>query len=353
MKEKINIAFISFCFLIAITPLTFLCFNIKTEDSFSSAPINSNFERNFPLKEDLFQIYAFIKENIYQTNAVPTKVIDTKNGWLFCGDDYSDNLSESKGILTFSEKELDQITDNIRERNKWFTKNGIDFYIAIAPNKETIYGDMIPIKKSNKKTKREQVRELCLEKSIQHIDLGELFPENPTTRLYHKTDTHWNEIAGFYAYQAIMNQLETKYPNKGLVPKSIHQFKIEVDSTHLVGDLNDMIKRHRTEAYIGLNYTLSNPAKAVEIEKQLQIPEGCVINPLVYERRFTSAVNDLKILIFGDSFFPYTTKFINEHFGETVVIWNQKFNPDLILNEKPDIVILEIVERNIDFLINY
>ena len=83
----------------------------------------------------------------------------------------------------------------------------------------------------------------------------------------------------------------------------------------------------------------------------MKIPKEYTFNPLMYESRYIKSSQPLKIIMFGDSFSPFLTKFLKEHFREIVVIWGYKFDEKIIIDEKPDIVILEIVERNIDLLI--
>lgn len=69
-----------------------------------------------------------------------------------------------------------------------------------------------------------------------------------------------------------------------------------------------------------------------------------------YEKRYKSSVNNLKALIFRDSFSDAMIKFLKHSFGETVFIWHYTLDKELIEKEKPDIVIQIIVERNIEQL---
>ena len=84
----------------------------------------------------------------------------------------------------------------------------------------------------------------------------------------------------------------------------------------------------------------------------LMVPGNYTRKPTDYEQRYTSEANDLKILMFGDSFSTSLIKFLKESFGESVFIWHYRFNKQLIIDEKPDIVINEIVERNLGYYQN-
>lgn len=59
------------------------------------------------------------------------------------------------------------------------------------------------------------------------------------------------------------------------------------------------------------------------------------------------STNNLKVLIFRDSFTSGILPYLKESFGEILFIWDYKLNKELIEQEKPDILIHIIVERNI------
>ena len=251
-------------------------------------------------------------------------------------------------IFHFSKKETNTLQNKLTERNNWYTNHNIQYYLAIAPNKESVYSHLLPLKKTTRKTKQQQVDSICLRHKIRYIDLGKTFPDPINNELYYKTDTHWNEVGGFYGYLSMLQEIQKNNPTWDLPPMKLNDFK-KTSTNQYVGDILDMLQLPKTEKNITLEYVIK--PTAIKIASKLPIPDEYPSNPLTYESRYTSPKNKLKILLFGDSFSPYISKFLKEHFGETVVIWNQTFSPDLILSEKPDVVIQEIVARNIDLLL--
>lgn len=351
MNSKINKSFILICFLLFYIPLLFVIVRVKVTDNYSNKKINGNFEKNFPLKDDFFSAFSYLKTNIFFVNPIPDKVIVLQDGWLFCGDSFSDNFSESKGFKIFSRNEIDTIKANFENKAKWFRDNNIDYFLAVPPNKETIYGDLISVKKYNSlNTKREQIDSLCKRININHIDLSADFPKNSRNILYHKTDTHWNELAGFYGYLTIINTLKLKYTNENLTPLELKDFKID-ESKEKVGDLNDMLRREKSENKVILSYINNKHAQSIQLKNQLPIPIYNDIDPLFYESRYSSNSKKLKVMILSDSFGRYFEKFLRENFKETVFIFNQTIDKDLIKKENPDIIIQEILERNLDFFL--
>ncbi len=349
MEVIIKKTFIAICISMLSIPLIFVTLRIKVEDRYSTKKINGNFERNFPLKDDLYSLFAIFKENIFKVNSIPEKAIDLRNnGWLFCGDSFSDNLSESFRLVNFNDTDINTLQENLQNKTNWSKQNNIKYLIAVAPNKETYYSSLIPIKKSSNKSKTDQLKSVCEKTGINFIDLGNKYPSKPKHILYHKTDTHWNEYAGYFGYRSILNSLNSNY-NSGLKPISEAKIKI-AQSDIKIGDLNEMLRRDLTENLVCVKIVNYKPI-AKEVPKKLKVPEGYQNDPLAYERRYKTDKKPLKILVLTDSFGGYFINFLKEHFCETVFIWSHKFDKELIQKEKPDIIIQEFVERNIDYLL--
>jgi len=353
MKNRIQKTFIVIFCLIITTPLILFALKVKVEPTNKGdKKISLNFKRDFPLKSDLFQLYSNIKKNIFNAPAIPSLVIESENGWLFLGNSFENSkaMSESKGILVFTKKELNILKTNLIEKKKWLDKDSIRLYISIAPNKHSVYGDMIPIKKYDRKTKLEQVDSICKLLNIDFINLGDKFPKETEKPLYYKTDTHWNDLGAFYAFQATYDVINKDYPVSTFKPYTLDSLSLTVSKSLYVGDLNGMLKNKRTENRFSLNF--KTPQSSTILSKRLTLPLKYNKDPNTYESRSKSGVNKLKIIIFHDSFMPFYSKYMKENFGETLFIWNHKFDKELIKSEKPDIIYYEIVERSIDILLD-
>ena len=341
--------FITIYLLIISTPLVFVNLGIKVDPiTPNEKKISMNFKRNFPLKSDLFNIYSKLKTDIFKTNPLQEKAIDMNNGWKFLGNSFSNVLSESKGLIVFTKDELKTLEKKLLKRKKWLHKHNIKFYLACAPNKHSVYGDMIPIKKNNRLTKMEQLDSLCKKIGVNYIDLGNKFPNKDSLRLYHKTDTHWNDYGGYFAHLSTFEAIQKDFKHNSFKTFSLDELNLEIINEP-IGDLNGMLQVKKSEDFIHLN--LKRLPISKKTPKQLIVPKGYYKDPEFYETRFESNFNDLKILVFNDSFFGYYSKYLAENFGESVFIWNYIFDEDLILSEKPDILYHEFVERDIDLLL--
>jgi len=339
-------------FLVMISiPLVFTLLKIKTKPvNANEKPISLNFTRNFPLKADLFKLYASVKTNVFETDPIPNRVINLDNGWKFLGNEFSNVLSESKGLVNSSIEELEALKVELLDRKNWCEANGIKYYLAIPPNKHTVYGEMIPIKKSTKPTKMQQLDSLCQTIGVNFINLGEKFPKDKPEQLYFKTDTHWNHNAGFYAYQSTMERIKRDFKDTNFIDFDRADLTEVVMEDVSIGDLNEMLMMKKDESFIKLKY--NKPRRAVLMEKELQLPTAYHKDPATYETRLSSNTNDLKLLVFNDSYFGYFSDYLAENFGESVFIWDFRFDKKLILKEKPDVLFQEILERDTEFLLH-
>jgi len=301
-------------------------------------------------RDVLLNLNKSLKENVFNSQLIRDRAINTNNGWYVVGDAFSNALSESKGLLVFSPNELNELKTMLNQRKLWLDQQGIKFYISIAPNKLTTYDTLIPISKNNRLKKMQQLDSLCQQLGIPFINLGQDFDKYPNLRLFHKTDTHWNDQGAFVAYNTVINRFKKDFPNKKFKDFKIEELQKTITRT-LQGDLTKMLKIDTKEEFIHLKLDTTF-AKHLK-EKKHQIPENYWKKEVEhYELRYTNDKQTKKILVFRDSFWGYCNPFFIENFNETLLIWDYVFDKELVKKEKPDIILYELVERNIDYLLD-
>lgn len=350
MKLIIQKFFIVLVILILSLPLCLKVIGVKVEPSDKTQKkISLNFKRNFPLKEDLLKVYRDIKLEVLHTNPLPHKVINVSDGWKFLGDNFSNVLSESKGIINFSKKEIDTLKKKLVNRMEWCQTNNIKFYLAVPPNKHSVYGELIPIAKSNKSTKMQQLDSLASAIGLNFINLGSKFSKHKSThQLYFKTDTHWNDYGGFYGFKSTIEAIKKDFKDTNFKDFTLSDMEETIGNKD-IGDLNKMLMLKKDEPYTFLKF--KTPETAIQLEKKLEVRKGYHNDPSIFENRTKSETNDLKILIFHDSYMGFYSKYLKENFGSSVFIWDFVLDKELILNEKPDILYHEILERDLDLLL--
>lgn len=298
----------------------------------------------FGFRADLLRFYINLKLTFFHTEPLPKKVVRGSNGWFFLGDSYSNVIKESKGIENFSKDELSTCLQNILEKQAWLHARKIQFYLAVAPNKLSVYGNHLPIRISKKQTQVKQIEALS-SNNFNFIDLKNHFELPPEIRLYHKTDSHWNDYGAYLGYTALMEKVKSNFAEIPILPQT--DFLIDTVISYRQ-DLTNMLSLRVRENVI--RFTPKRAGKAHLQASQLPVPKNYDRAPRDYEKRYKSDVNHLKVLVFHDSFTTSLIQYIKESFGETVFIWKPHFNKDLVEQEKPDIVLQIIVERNLELL---
>lgn len=284
------------------------------------------------------------------------KVILGKDGWL-----YYTGERERESFLKYeeplSEEVLTQYQGVFEEKNKWFQQKGIQYYVVIPPDKHKIYPEYLPehtaniLLSINEFTHYEQLVKHMRSNSDSDFFIDVKTPllrqKDDKYLVYYKTDSHWNRIGVFIAYQQIFNKISEDFP--GLKPKKLTEFDIKTveysgDTAGLLA-MNDFFKEedflvtpinpeHVKTTYFEDNYN------GIPISRQFIVSECGSCS--------RSAV------IIRDSYAEDLIPLISQHFAKVIYIDVYEDRDSIykiIKSEKPDIVIEEIVDRVFDYLI--
>lgn len=108
--------------------------------------------------------------------------------------------------------------------------------------------------------------------------------------------------------------------------------------TSLKGDITPMINKNASEETLAL--------------KKIKTSLIDTLSPAYTFQHYTNKTQNLKLIMHCDSFSDAWIPFFNESFGETVYVRTFELDQALIEKIQPDIVIFEIVERNLVTLLN-
>ncbi|MBN2166108.1 MAG: hypothetical protein JW717_07525 [Marinilabiliaceae bacterium] len=307
--------------------------------------ISGDFNHNFGLRDFLVKTKSQFCISVLKESPFPHSVVVGKNGWYFLGNSYENVLNKSTGLEHFTNDELCTFVEVFRERLDWLKKHKIDYYFAVAPNKHSVYPEYLPFNLKQRKTKLDQLVEtLDTALNFKVINIRDrLISLKDTTELYFLTNSHWNRLGAYYAYCHIMESINEQYP----------QIKVEDANNYQL--LRRWTKREDISMAMQIDIDEYHVAfkpkmkpKSVEIKSSNNHSEFNVTNHPLFERRFLKEGLPYKILVFRDSFFGSMGPFFNENIGECVYIWQKDFIKEIVLKEKPDIVIHEVCERFLD-----
>lgn len=264
-------------------------------------------------------------------------VIQGRDGWLFFTGDKV--LDDYRCTRPFAEKELDRWQEVLQQRQQWLATRGIEYLVYVAPNKHTIYSEYLPshIKRVGSRSRLDQLLERMRERStVTLVDLRPALREAKRDRLlYYSSDTHWNEYGAFIGYQVVMQHLAQKLPISPATP--LDAFHINTEGTYS-GDLAEML---------GLTGIVREPNTILQYLKPPAGRTEKVAYTASYRPHCTvdGDPQGPRAVFFHDSFMEYQKKFFQPHFSRAVWLWTRDFDTQAIEQERPHVVIEEIVER--------
>lgn len=266
----------------------------------------------------LLEPYIYFRHEIMGVDAIPNSLRRGKQGWLFLGNEYSNVFSESSGWIDYPPQEVDAICLRVAQIRDLAESRGIKFYFAVAQNKHRFYRKFMPTQPIKQSFRMELVeQQLARQYGIQMIDLcRDMYPLKDSVKLYYQGDTHWNPLGAFYASKKLTDCIRVDFPSDSLSLK-LNDFAMD-SVIYTKGDLESMI----------------NPSP---MEPSIQLtPIGSCSNK-----------SDLKIVIVGDSFYEKMQPFINYAAPHAISLKNRDLNGAMMDKEKPDVLVFEIVERNL------
>lgn len=168
------------------------------------------FNDYIPFRNELIQLKNIIDIRIFK-NIISDKVILGKEKWLF--------LKTSKLIdnyigldeYYFSNKELEELKDNLLYIRDKLKDNNMDFVFMICPNKEFIYTNYMPnyLKRNREMNFTEEIVKYIKENTDIKIfyPKDELIKYKDKYQLYYKYDHHWNALGAYIGYKGLIEYL--------------------------------------------------------------------------------------------------------------------------------------------------
>lgn len=291
-----------------------------------------NLNNAFIGSEKLLRMFSlfryFLGDELYQD------AIIGQGNWLVFATDVS--LDDYQNVWALSESQTNKIKKKIFGLNDYLTSKGIKLIIIIPPNKNTIYPEYMPkeIPVIGKRSRYDQVNDLLImEDSLGYIDLREVLLRERDNRLvYYATDTHWNPHGVYFAYEAIMNEINEDYPE--IEPHSLEDY-LYVRTPNRDGD----VALRLINIYIQETFYQLRPKDKYQFEYR----EICAR----HREYIVPGLEAPKLLVIHDSFGAGLIPFLREHFSHSIFIHDDSVDPFLIESVDPDIVIIEWTEREL------
>lgn len=306
--------------------------SIKTEDGKLNFDFFSQFEtyfsEHFAFRQQLVTADGRIKAALLGTSP-NSDVIVGKDGWLYYGDTADDFLN----INTLSRRGINNICNNLELINRYCEQNGAQFVFTVAPNKSSVYPEYMPFNyiKTDNRDNYEMLAEGLSGASYWCDMKAALTGASSSIPLYHKTDTHWNNLGAYVGHVTLMEML-----GRESCPSGTRWYT----KNDRLGDLAAMIypaeDAKDTQVYNDYEYTYNYQGRFRALD-DISIKTVC-------------SGKDGSLLMFRDSYGEAILPYMAESFGSAEFSRSVPYRLDGITDKS---VVLEIVERNIGNLQKY
>lgn len=287
------------------------------------------FAKSFAYRNRVVDFFSALKSEIFSEGN--EQVVVGRDNFLF----FADTLDSFSGNNAMTDAEINAVADSLLNLYEYAASRGANFLFAPAPNKNSIYPEMMPSRYTMQTEGRELDRLFAAldTRSVPYIDLREkLIDAKDDLLIYHKRDSHWNTEGARIAIGAIADKLGFATPDFGQYgPTAVSDFS---------GDLDTLLYPEKKMYDDNTAYDLS----------ELYIYTSAYSTPMDMQIS-TRGAGSGKLLVFRDSFANAMIPFLASSFSEVRFERAIPYRIDLIDTFNADTVIIEIAERNLSELI--
>lgn len=358
-KVKHKVIFYLFFFLLAAPPLSFpFMKNVVDSENhekrkFAKAPelsleklwqfpgqFEAYFNDRLPYKNQLVMVNNI--KNAYLgvgTTALDyltgTTTIRGTDGWLFynaCSEDeqsFHDYLCDN----LYDEASLAQIAEGYTKLQQMLKEEyGTELVVMYAANKEQVYPEFMPPKFLPKGSYSRVDQLVDYIRGATDVPLlytkDALLKEKKNHQVFFKYDTHWNNLGGFVGQQVLNEYLHGEYVSLDDVPYSVIQ-------ENLSGDLADLLS---------MRYIYNDDVEYKIDGYKPEVKDELIEGEDTYEYRL-NAKDKRTVMVIQDSF-GYALMGMSKDFARVCVLKNTFIFKEYLEKVKPDILLIEIVQRN-------
>jgi alginate O-acetyltransferase complex protein AlgJ len=269
--------------------------------------------------------------------------------WLFFNDSppaAAARLADFRGTLRMSDGAIATIDRQVAGARAAFGACGKVAFVVIAPNKQSIYPEELRKDATRQSSRLDDVlARLSPEARSAFIDPRSELRTGKSrygVSVYHPTDSHWNDLGAFIAYQKIVSVLAAA--DRINRPELASLDGVEIHAEAAAG--GDVATRL---LFLPWNF----PDQNVVLRGLAQLPLS------VRAQRDRVIVSNPsgrgKLLLLADSFGPPLASLLGRHFAEVEMLsrptWPALFDGALVASTNADVTVIQIAERSLPELV--
>jgi len=301
------------------------------------------YKENFGWRNALFYAYSRWKLNVLGESPLPEKVVVGKDGWFYLGNSYNRVVDQHRGLLPLSPDSARYIARHLQQQQAVMAQQNALFVVLIAPDSHTIYPEYLPdnLQPAPGPTRLDVLSRAVAATRVPFVDIRDTLRAAKRDQfVYYQTDTHWNDYGTMIGSAVLIDRIRQVRPGPRL---QLSHFQISKEPGG-GGDLVTMLtvqQERKDEVF----YVIV-PKAGVAARQTATVPNPASGFP---STRF-SGPGTGKLLFIGDSFSHSMMPFLATSFRESYFVRSSHLDPALVAAEKPDVVVFEVVERNLNYL---
>lgn len=281
---------------------------------------------HFAFRQELITLEARLEAGLFRSSAEDSVLLG-REGWLF----YRETLPGYLHTERLSDRQLYGAAHTLALVQEYAESKGASLLFTVAPNKCSLYPEYLPMVGAPLEGEDDIDRLLPLleAEGVPYADLFSAFRARDEV-LYHRLDSHWNARGAALAHDTVTAAL-------GLPFEPFFPGTYQTARTHK-GDLYEML--YPTGTALDENMTFDRPFTFSHV-KEPRSPEDQRIETV-------NPAQSGSLLMFRDSFGNALYPFMAEEFGHAV--FSRAMPYQLSQLDGADTLVIEIVERNLDWL---
>jgi alginate O-acetyltransferase complex protein AlgJ len=272
------------------------------------------------------------------------RVLMGAEGWLFLRRE-NETFEKTRGMVRPSPAEVNSWGERWVEVERWFADQGSQLWLAVIPDKQTVYPQRVPDWARPAETGLTTTTDLILQelsrRGVQRVvDLRAPLREAAgRTEVYYPTDSHWNGAGAKVAAERILPRLWGQADPE--VERLLRTLSVQETGGLFRGDLARMLGVDAFPKERELALTLEG-ARATVVPGETS--SWVRADPGVSD---AAGVRAGTLLILGDSFRGTLIPALVEFHARTVMDVHHRLNipAALVQRERPTVTLLLIVER--------
>lgn len=287
---------------------------------------------HFALRQRLITANAALEGAVFGTSAQDS-VLMGREGWLF----YRETVEDYLHTDPMTDRELYGAARTLALLTEYANARGARLVFTVAPNKASLYPQHLPYvgEPLAGQDDIDRLTPLLEAQGVAYIDLFAPFRAQDGV-LYHAADSHWTNRGAALAHDTLIEGL-------GLEGRTEWFTQPGQETGAHRGDLYEMLyptggkTEPETEFDRGFGFTAVRPIRSPEdMRIQTENPD-----------------RDGSLLMFRDSFGNTLYPFMADSFGKATFSRSVPYQMSLLEETGADTVVIELVERNLDYLTRY